>query len=183
MSRLTKKLQQTLADMKQRCYNENHSHYKDYGGRGIKICDEWLNNSNSFYQWSINNGCKEGLTIDRIDVNGNYEPSNCRWVTFKEQANNRRNTRIVEGKTLLEISQESGIGIQTICYRYDNGYRTLEEIVQPVKNHKKKLCYAKALEIRKKYENENYSQRKLAQEYGVARNAISEILKGNSYGK
>ena len=64
--------------------------YKRYGGRGIKICDEWLNDKESFYQWAINNGYKEGLQIDRIDNNGNYEPSNCRWVTFKQNNNNRR---------------------------------------------------------------------------------------------
>lgn len=79
-----------------RCYYPTTNGYERYGGRGIKMCDEWINNPQSFYNWAINNGYKEGLTIDRIDVNGNYEPSNCRWVTWKEQANNKTTNHYVE---------------------------------------------------------------------------------------
>lgn len=76
-----------------RCYNKNHKYYYNYGGRGITVCEEWLNDPISFYNWAINNGYKEGLSIDRIDNNGNYEPSNCRWVTRKEQERNKRNNK------------------------------------------------------------------------------------------
>lgn len=76
--------------MKTRCYNKNHKFYKDYGGRGIKICKEWQHDFMSFREWAVNNGYKDSLTIDRIDVNGNYEPSNCRWVTMSVQNKNKR---------------------------------------------------------------------------------------------
>lgn len=75
--------------MKQRCYNPNHRAYKYYGARGIKVCDEWKNGSKVFIEWALEKGYRENLTIDRIDVDGNYEPSNCRWVTQAEQNKNR----------------------------------------------------------------------------------------------
>lgn len=100
------KLYRIWKGIKQRCLNANHKQYNDYGGRGITICDDWKNDYLSFYNWSIQNGYAENLTIDRIDNNGNYEPLNCRWVDRKIQNNNSRHNHLItyNGKTLT-ISQ------------------------------------------------------------------------------
>lgn len=87
--------------MKNRTNGESklkNKYYKNYSGRNIEMCKEWKENFMVFYKWSIENGYDDKLTIDRIDVNGNYEPSNCRWVTMIEQQNNKRNNKIIEYK-------------------------------------------------------------------------------------
>ena len=96
--------------MKQRCYKPNHPAYKNYGGRGIKVCDEWLNDFKAFYNWARKCGYSHKLTLDRINNNGNYEPSNCRWATRKEQANNTRsNIRYTVGEETHTIAEWSRI--------------------------------------------------------------------------
>ena len=116
--------------MKQRCYNSKCFSYKWYGKKGIKICDEWKNNFIFFYNWAIDNGYKENLSIDRIDVNGNYEPNNCRWITNKEQALNRTTNEILtykgESKTIYEWSLETGISSSTISARIKKYHWTTE---------------------------------------------------------
>lgn len=77
-------------NMKQRCYNEKIPYYHYYGGKGIKVCSEWLDSFENFYNWSLSNGYTDELTIDRIDGDGNYEPNNCRWVDMFVQNRNKR---------------------------------------------------------------------------------------------
>ena len=102
------KLYHVWATMKHRCNNHNNKNYRNYGGRGIEVCDEW-NKPDSypiFYKWAIENGYKNGLTIDRINVNEGYNPNNCRWVTQSEQCNNqRRNVLLTYNGETLNLNQ------------------------------------------------------------------------------
>ena len=84
------KLYHAWTNIIQRCLNKNNKAYIDYGNRGITICDEWLNDFMAFYNWALENGYQNDLSIDRIDVNGNYEPLNCRWATKTTQMRNTR---------------------------------------------------------------------------------------------
>lgn len=97
--------------MKSRCANKNTENYKTYGGRGISVCDEWDGNFQPFKQWAESHGYEKGLQIDRIDVNGNYCPENCRWVTPKINGNNRRDNVVLtafgEQKTMKNWSEDS----------------------------------------------------------------------------
>lgn len=107
--------------MKERCCNTKNPAYKHYGGRGITVCQEWLNDFSAFRDWSTVNGYDDLLTIDRIDKNGNYDPSNCRWVTMKIQNNNRRNNKQISfnGKqhTISEVAEMTGIKSNTLYKR------------------------------------------------------------------
>lgn len=89
-----------------RCENTKGEFYKDYGERGIVVCEQWRKDFKTFYDWSILNGWRKGLSIDRINVNGNYEPSNCRWITMKEQSRNRRNSRYISYKGISLLVSE-----------------------------------------------------------------------------
>lgn len=118
------KLFNTWANMKQRCSNPNCNEYKYYGGRGIKVCEEWLDKENgfiNFYNWAMNNGYEDLLTLDRINVDGDYEPGNCRWATNLEQMNNIRRNHVIEiegvKKTVSEWARESGLSRPTIKNR------------------------------------------------------------------
>ncbi len=101
----------TYQNLHSRCYNKNNKRYVDYGKRGITVCDEWKNNFITFYNWAINNGWEKHLTIERIDNEGNYQPNNCKWATYSEQANNKRNNHFVtafnENKTLIDWTKDS----------------------------------------------------------------------------
>lgn len=125
--------------MKQRCNNPNQKKYKNYGARGICLCDDWQNNFKSFFDWAISNGYKHGLTIDRINVNGNYEPNNCRWVTQKVQQNNRSNNHLIKSsngtvKTLAEWSEQAKVTEDALARRIKNGM-SVEEAISKGDSH------------------------------------------------
>ena len=131
------KLSIIYSNMLNRCLNPNEKCYLSYGGRGISVCDEWLGNFIGFYQWALSSGYKEGLSIDRIDVNGNYEPNNCRWVTMKQQENNKSNNHYLkfDGKThtLSEWAEIVHISYGCLKSRIRNGWSIESALTTPQK--------------------------------------------------
>lgn len=129
------KLYGVWCGMKSRCQNPNSDSYKNYGGRGIRVCKEWQT-FEPFYKWSVDTGYQEGLTIERKDVNGDYCPENCCWATQKVQANNTRTNHFIEYKgkrqTLQQWEEEAGLPIgQRLSYGW-----TLEESIEtPLNNN------------------------------------------------
>lgn len=119
--------------MKARCENPNNKSYKDYGGRGIRVCEEW-HDSKAFINWALANGYREDLTIDRIDVNGDYEPSNCKWSTKLEQGRNKRNTRFIHYKgecmPVWKVAELIGVKSSVIRQRIDKYGMSEKEAVE-----------------------------------------------------
>ena len=131
----TKPWYNSYRGMFNRCYNETYVCYGRYGGRGIKVCDEWHDITN-FEKWVEEHPYFDGATIDRIDNNGNYEPSNCRWATMFEQDKNRHNSIIIEhngeAHNITEWANITGINRSTLANRYwkgDRGERLFREVV------------------------------------------------------
>lgn len=119
-----KRLHEIWVNMKTRCHNQHYSLYHRYGGRGIKVCDEWEHSFANFREWALNNGYSKDLTIDRIDNDGDYCPENCKWSTVTEQSNNRISNRILvlngEPDTMANWSRRTGIPYWVIQRRlYD----------------------------------------------------------------
>ena len=114
------------SNIKSRCFDKKSPCYIHYGGRGITVCDEWKNDFITFYNWAINNGYDNNLSIDRINNDGNYEPSNCHFVTQKEQGRNKRNNRLItyKGQThcLAEWAEILGVKYSTLLYRFRRGW-------------------------------------------------------------
>lgn len=133
------KIYKTLVAIKCRCKNKNNKNYLRYGGRGITICEEWdgENGFENFYKWSIENGYRDGLTIDRIDNHKGYSPDNCRWTTQKIQMNNTRRNRIIEidgiSHSVTEWSEITGISARTISDRLCRGLDERSAVTKPVK--------------------------------------------------
>lgn len=127
------RLMNIFRNMKSRCFNCKHEHYKDYGGRGITVCYEWYNFV-PFMEWALSHGYSEDLTLDRINGNGNYEPDNCRWITNLEQQSNKRNNVWIEIDGVVDTasgwSKKSGVISSTITRRYHRGVRGAELIIK-----------------------------------------------------
>lgn len=141
------KLYSVYRGMIRRCstLNEEYHDYLSYTLKGIKVCEEWRNDFYSFYVWALSNGFSKGLTLDRIDNDGNYEPSNCRWATPKEQANNRGKRRdnddiMLNGttKSVSEWSKILGIKQVTIYTRLRRGWKPEDALIgkNTLKMHK-----------------------------------------------
>ena len=144
------RLNSILRNMKQRCYNHKNPRYNVYGGKGIKICDEWMDKENglvNFYNWAINNGYQDNLTIDRINNDKDYCPENCRWITNQEQQYNKSVNHLItyNGKTMCiaEWSNELGITSKLISTRLSKGWSVERTFTTPMQKqqHNVKFTY------------------------------------------
>lgn len=131
------KLYSVWVNMRNRCFNSNNKSFVYYGGRGISVCDEW-NEFLNFEKWAIQNGFEENLTLDRIDVNGNYEPENCRWISQKEQMRNTRVNHLLTyngyTKTMADWAEITGIPYSTLKQRINKyNYSVEKALTKPVK--------------------------------------------------
>jgi hypothetical protein len=138
----SRKLKDLRTNMLARCYDPSNNRWKNYGGRGIKVCEEWLNNSRRFYDWVMANGYEPGLTLDRIDVDGNYEPSNCRFVGMIVQMNNTTRNRWLEwngkSQTVSNWARELGVTRCAIQHRVDRRWSIEQIFTRPYR--KSRAC-------------------------------------------
>lgn len=135
-----RKLKDLYKNMKNRCYDKKNKRYKNYGGRGIVVCDEWLNDRRGFYAWAINNGYDPKLQINRIDNDGNYCPENCNFITQKENVNNTSWNHAVTwlGKTqsISMWAAEMGVRSQALQHRFTRGWDLERAMSQPFRKAK-----------------------------------------------
>jgi hypothetical protein len=130
-----RRLYDIWSKMKNRCENPSYRFYKNYGGRGIKVCEEWHDNR-KFFAWALANGYRHDLCIEREDNDGNYEPSNCCWATYKEQGRNKRNNVMLEmdgvRQSLSAWAEEVGIEYSTLRHRICVGWEFIDALTIPV---------------------------------------------------
>lgn len=156
--------------MNQRCFNPKNTGYKNYGARGIKVCDEWKE-FEPFYVWAMSNGYEDNLTIERNDVNQNYCPENCRWATMKEQGNNRRTNRTITyngiTKTITEWSEEFNLKEHVLTDRISRGWDIEKALTTRVADYSMEILY----------NGEIMTLTKFSKEIGMSRCAVTTRLK------
>lgn len=140
-----KRLYSIYNGIKKRCFNKNEPRYKDYGARGITMCGEWRYNFDAFAEWALSHGYTDEMTIERVDVNGNYCPENCKWITLKEQCNNKRQTIWVDYKgehiQLMKLCERKGISYDMVHNRIrDSGWDVERAIDTPSANEQYRLA-------------------------------------------
>lgn len=160
----------TWRHMRERCLDPYCKNYDNYGGRGITICERWLNQEDGFNQFYKDMGPRpsDKHSIDRIDVNGNYEPNNCRWATNIEQQRNKRNTiRVNEGKPLIDLCEELDVDYQSIRHRTQRLGWDFE-----------KAAYEEPHNETRQFEDNGklYTVKELAQKYGMLKSVLSNRL-------
>lgn len=133
--------------IKSRCNKERDANYPRYGGRGITVCQEWLDSFEAFRDWALANGYQDDLTIDRIDNDGPYSPENCRWKSRQEQQRNRSNNRQITHngitKTMAQWAEENNIPYSTFRRRLDKGWHIEDAITKPVRKKTRTICNEK----------------------------------------
>lgn len=172
-----KRIYSIFYGIKQRCYNPKSKAYKHYGGRGIKICSDWLNNFENFAKWSYENGYDDKLTIDRINYDESYCPENCRWVDMRTQANNRRNNHIITYKnknySVADFCRAFGLNEQTTRERINvYGITAPEELLKKPHNLSSKSKIFISLAGKKQSLSEWCNQ--LGVSYGTIQNRIKK---------
>lgn len=168
-----KRLHSVWADMKRRCKNPSRENYPHYGGRGITVCPEW-EDFNNFYEWAIANGYSQGLSLDRIKNNGNYEPANCKWSTVKEQNDNRsctvKFTYNGETRTLTEWSELYGLKYGLLYDRiFREGLSFEEAIHKPYEKRERLIKY------NGKTQNLTEWSKELGLSYGLLKNRLNKL--------
>lgn len=173
-------------DMKQRCTWEKAINWHLYGGRGIKVCEEWNNDFVAFREWALANGYSDDLQLDRIDNDGNYEPKNCKWSSRVEQGNNRRTCVYVtidgNTKTVVEWCRINGIPAGTAFSRIERGW-TLEYAVTKKPNKRRILTEDDVSFIKSHYVagSKEYGQKSLAKMFGVSESTIQSIISNRNW--
>ena len=188
------RIYQEWQGIKSRCLYVNNGCYERYGGRGIKICEEWTKSFESFRDWSFKNGYSEILTIDRINNDGNYEPNNCRWVDNKTQCNNRRSNVVINYKgkdlTMMQVSEVTGIDYKLLISRYARGDRN-ERLLRKIgtdrskgntgsNNHKAKINEEQAFDIKDLFKKGHVTS-EIQEITNISKAIINDIKRGKTW--